>query len=58
MKAFVDPETCIGCAACEDICPDVFKMTDDDLAVVQVDPVPAADMFGPARGTRPPRWRG
>lgn len=42
MKASVDAEACIGCAACEGICPDVFEMSDDDLAVVKVDEVPPA----------------
>ena len=30
MKAFVDPETCIGCGLCCGICEDVFRMNDDD----------------------------
>ena len=41
MKAIVDAEACIGCAACEGICPAVFEMSDEDLAVVKVDVVPA-----------------
>jgi ferredoxin len=41
MKARVDEETCVGCAACEGICPGVFEMGDDDKAVVKVDEVPA-----------------
>lgn len=41
MKATVDPDTCIGCAVCEGTCPEVFEMSDDDLAVVKVDLVPA-----------------
>ncbi len=39
MKAFVEAETCTGCAACVDICPEVFEM-EDDLAVVKGDAVP------------------
>lgn len=35
MKAKVDQDTCIGCALCVEICPDVFKM-EDDKAVVYV----------------------
>jgi ferredoxin len=31
MKAQVDQEACIGCGACVDICPDVFKMEDDTV---------------------------
>jgi ferredoxin len=30
----VDPDLCTGCAACSDICPEVFGMGDDDLAKV------------------------
>lgn len=26
MKAFVDPELCIGCTQCAGICPEVFSM--------------------------------
>jgi len=40
MKATVDPDLCIGCGKCEEICPEVFEL-DDDLAVVKADPVPA-----------------
>ncbi len=40
MKAIVDPELCVACEACVDICPDVFEMG-DETAVVKVDPVPA-----------------
>ena len=27
MKAFVDPDLCIGCTQCTGICPEVFQMT-------------------------------
>jgi len=27
MKAFVDPDLCIGCTQCAGICPEVFQMT-------------------------------
>lgn len=36
MKITVDQEACIGCGACVDICPDVFKM-DGDKAVPSVE---------------------
>ena len=39
MKATVDPELCIGCAVCEQICDAVFEMK-DDLAVAKANPVP------------------
>ena len=31
----VDPDLCTGCGACTDICPDVFEMGEDDVAVVK-----------------------
>jgi ferredoxin len=34
MKAKVDHDSCIGCGLCTDTCPEVFKMGDDDIAVV------------------------
>ncbi|MEA4901181.1 ferredoxin [Desulfitobacterium sp.] len=41
MNAAVDKDTCIGCGACPSICPEVFKMEDDGLAVAYVKPVPS-----------------
>ena len=26
MKAFVDPELCIGCTQCTGLCPEVYQM--------------------------------
>lgn len=26
MKAFVDPDVCIGCTQCAGLCPEVFSM--------------------------------
>ncbi|MGI6120667.1 MAG: ferredoxin [Desulfosporosinus sp.] len=40
MFAKVDKDTCIGCGACPDICPEVFELEDDDLAVAYNNPVP------------------
>lgn len=34
MKAIVNEELCIGCGMCESICPEVFEMNDDGIAVV------------------------
>lgn len=39
MKAVVS-EDCIGCGMCPTICPEVFKMGDDDMAHTYVDVVP------------------
>ena len=33
MKAVVDKGICIGCGLCPSICPEVFSMDDDGLAV-------------------------
>ena len=35
MKAFVDQDICIGCGACEMICPAVFKLVDGKSTVIQ-----------------------
>lgn len=40
MKVHVDPDLCISCGACVDICPDVFDWNDDGVAQEQVDEVP------------------
>lgn len=41
MYAEVDKDTCIGCGACPEFCPEVFKMEDDGLAVAYTNPVPS-----------------
>lgn len=33
MKLCVDKNICIGCGACQAICPDVFEIDEDGLAV-------------------------
>ena len=35
MKANVDQDACIGCELCPDICPEIFSMDDDGLAIAQ-----------------------
>ena len=37
MKLTVDKNICIGCGACQAICPDVFEIEDDGLANVKND---------------------
>jgi ferredoxin len=41
MKAIVERDLCAGCGVCVDVCPEVFEMDDEDIAIVKVDPVPA-----------------
>lgn len=41
MKAIVNEDLCIGCGLCAEICPEVFEMNDDMIAVVIVDEVPS-----------------
>ena len=40
MKVHVDPDLCISCGTCVDICQDVFNWNDDGIAEEQVDEVP------------------
>lgn len=40
MKAVVDKEACTGCGLCEETCPEVFAMGDDDIAVIKGDAIP------------------
>ena len=34
MKAVIDEELCIGCGNCEELCPEVFELGDDEIARV------------------------
>lgn len=40
MKAIVDEDECTACGLCEDTCPEVFELGDEEVARVLVDPVP------------------
>lgn len=33
-KIIIDQELCVGCGACESLCPEVFKLRDDGKAEV------------------------
>ncbi len=37
MKVKVNRDSCIGCGACEAICPEVFQLNDDGLSTVICD---------------------
>lgn len=43
LKVKVEADLCAGCAVCESSAPDVFKMNDDNIAVVQPDGLAKAD---------------
>lgn len=40
MNARVDKDLCAGCGVCTEVCPEVFEMDENDIAVVKLDPVP------------------
>lgn len=40
MKAGVDKDLCTGCGMCCDVCPEVFEMDENDIAVAKICPVP------------------
>jgi ferredoxin len=41
-KPYVDQESCTGCETCVDLCPGVFRLTDDMVAEV-FDPAGASE---------------
>jgi ferredoxin len=43
MRAIVDADECTACGLCEDTCPAVFELGDEDVAKVLTDPVPPDD---------------
>ena len=40
MIAHVEKDACIGCGACPSICPEVFEMDEDGLAIALQEQVP------------------
>ncbi len=40
MEVRVDPELCIGCGTCVDMCPEVFDWSEDGKAYTLYDEVP------------------
>lgn len=41
MKVKVDPDECIECGACIDICPEIFDWDDDGKATATIEEVPS-----------------
>jgi ferredoxin len=41
MTVIIDRVVCIGCGVCVAICPDLFEMDAENIAVVIKNPVPA-----------------
>ena len=39
MKALVE-ETCTGCGLCVQVCPEMFELNEQNIAIVKVTPVP------------------
>jgi len=46
MEVKVLADECTACGICEDICPEVFEMGDEDVAIVKVNPVPEEHQDG------------
>ena len=40
MKLKVDENICIGCGACEAVCPECFRINEDGIAEVTVKAIP------------------
>ena len=40
MKLKVNKDVCIGCGACQAVCPELFEIEDDGLAHTKVEVVP------------------
>ena len=34
MRVWIDQDLCVGNGICEDLCPEVFQLTDGDIAYV------------------------
>ena len=45
MKAFVDPELCIGCTQCAGLCPEVYQMEGTLAVAIPGDIPPDQDVY-------------
>lgn len=52
-KAYVDPDLCIGCGLCPELCPEIFELGDDDLAHVIAEEIDDVDCAIDARDSCP-----
>jgi ferredoxin len=41
MKAVVDKDLCAACGICAEICPEVFEIGEDGIAIAKAPEVPA-----------------
>jgi len=48
MKPIVDRDLCIGCGACEDICPECFELGEDGISIVRTE-TPGPELYGCVR---------
>lgn len=53
MAIVIDPDECIGCESCVEVCPDVFKMDDDGEKAIVTDEDSTADCVEEAIETCP-----
>ncbi|WP_316900385.1 ferredoxin [Pseudodesulfovibrio indicus] len=53
MPIVIDPDECIGCESCVEICPEVFEMDDDGEKATVIDPNSTKDCVDEAIETCP-----
>lgn len=53
MAIVIDPDECIGCESCVEICPDVFEMDDDGEKANVINPDAGDDCVDEAIETCP-----
>ncbi|WP_147821353.1 ferredoxin [Salidesulfovibrio onnuriiensis] len=53
MAIVIDPDECIGCETCVELCPEVFEMDSDGEKAVVINPDSTADCVDEAIDTCP-----